>query len=275
MSTAPESVAAPLLEARRLHVRHPRATRDVVRDVSLTVGRGEIVALVGPNGSGKSTALAALGGGLVPRAGEVLVDGISLQRFRSRALARRIARLPQEPLCPEGLTVTDLVLCGRHPHRGWLELPRDEDRDAVGEAIRTMALGELRHRRVETLSGGERRRAWLAMVLAQRAELLLLDEPTAALDLRHQHEVLDLLERVHHERRTSIVLVLHDLEHAARVADRIAVMHRGRLYQIGSPARCVAPEMLRDVFGVEAQVREEDGHLRVRVVGLAEPTRRL
>lgn len=265
----------PLLEARRLHLRHPRGTRDVVRDVSLEIGRGEIVALVGPNGSGKSTTLAALGGGLAPRAGEVLVDGVRLRRVARRMLARRIARLPQEPVCPEGLTVEDLVLCGRHPHRGWLETPRSEDRIAVSSAIRTMGLADLRHRRVETLSGGERRRAWIAMVVAQRAELLLLDEPTAALDVRHQGEVLDLLVRVNRERRTSIVLVLHDLEHAARVADRIAVLHRGRLYDVGEPERCLVPEMLRDVFGIAARIDREGCRLRVRIDGTADPERRL
>jgi len=264
----------PLLEAERLHLRHPRGTRDVVRDVSLSVARGEVLALVGPNGSGKSTTLAALGGALAPRSGTVRLDGVELPRFQRRALARRLARLPQEPLCPEGLTVDDLVLCGRHAHRGWLEMPRPADRGAVSSAIRTMGLAELRHRRVETLSGGERRRAWLAMVLAQRAEVLLLDEPTAALDVRHQHEVLDLLIQVNREHGTSIVLVLHDLEHAARVAHRIAVMHRGRLYATGPPERCVGSEMLRDVFGVAARVDHDGGRLRLRVDGPADPMRR-
>jgi iron complex transport system ATP-binding protein len=270
----PAPQAPPLLEARRLHLRHPRGERDVVRDVSLAVWPGEIVALVGPNGSGKSTTLAALGGALAPRAGDVRLDGVDLRRIGRRALARRVARLPQEPHCPEGLTVHDLVLCGRHPHRGWLEAPRPDDRSAVSDAVRTMGLADLRHRRVETLSGGERRRAWIAMVLAQRADLLLLDEPTAALDVRHQHEVLDLLVRVNRERNTGIVLVLHDLEHAARVAQRVAVLHRGRLYHAGPPEQAIAPEMLRDVFGVAARVDDDDGRLRVRVDGPADPERR-
>src|SRR5690606_22831035 len=230
-------------------------------------GKSEIVALVGPNGSGKSTTLAALGGALTPRLGTVLLDGKELRRYGRRALARRLARLPQEPQCAEGLTVDDLVLCGRHAHRGWLEMPRTADRSAVSAAIRTMGLAELRHRRVETLSGGERRRAWLAMVLAQRAELLLLDEPTAALDLRHQHEVLDLLVRVNRELGTSVVLVLHDLEHAAHVAHRVAVLHRGRIYASGPPEQVIVPEMLQDVFGVAARVEHENGRLRLRVDG--------
>lgn len=267
--------AAPLLDARRLHLRHPRGERDVVRDVSLAVAPGEIVALVGPNGSGKSTLLAALGGALTPRTGEVRLGGTDVRRYARRALARRVARLPQEPGCPEGLTVAELVLCGRHPHRGFLSGTRDQDRAATSAALRTMGLADLRHRRVETLSGGERRRAWLAMVLAQHTDLLLLDEPTAALDLRHQHELLDLLLRVNHERGVAIVLVLHDLEHAARIAHRVAVLHRGRLYHAAAPDRAIVPEMLRDVFGVDASIDHDHGRLRVRVDGPADPERRL
>jgi iron complex transport system ATP-binding protein len=271
----PACEESPLLEARRIHLRHARGERDVVRDLSVSVRRGEVLALVGPNGSGKSTTLAALGGALSPRAGEVLLDGRPVSSFGRRALARRIARLPQSPGCPEGLTVAELVLCGRHPHRALLDVPRGEDRQAVGAALRRVGLADLRHRRVESLSGGERRRAWIAMVLAQRAEVLLLDEPTAALDLRQQHEVLDLLAEVNQRQGTSIVLVLHDLEHAARVAHRVAVLHRGRLYQVDVPSACIVPEMLRDVFGVAARIESDAGRLCVRVDGPADPTRRL
>lgn len=273
MTARPEG--AVLLEARRIHLRHPRGERDVVRDLSIGVRRGEVLALVGPNGSGKSTTLAALGGALLPRSGAVLLDGAPVFARGRRAFARRVARLPQAPVCPEGLTVAELVLCGRHPHRALLETPRSEDRQAVGDAVRRVGLAELRHRRVETLSGGERRRAWLAMVLAQRAELLLLDEPTAALDLRQQHEVLELLADVNHTQGTSVVLVLHDLEHAARIAHRVAVLHRGRLYQVDSPRACIVPEMLRDVFGVAARIEIDAGRLCVRVDGPADPARRL
>lgn len=266
---------APLLEARRIHVRHPRGERDVVRDLSVGVRRGEVLALVGPNGSGKSTTLAALGGALQPRSGEVLLAGAPISTLGRRAFARRVARLPQAPACPEGLTVTELVLCGRHPHRGLLDRPRAEDRQAVGAALRRVGLAELRHRRVESLSGGERRRAWIAMVLAQRAEVLLLDEPTAALDLRQQHEVLDLLAEVNHKHGSSIVLVLHDLEQAARIAHRVAVLQRGRLYQVDAPRACIVPEMLRDVFGVAARIVLDAGRLSVRVDGPADPMRRL
>jgi iron complex transport system ATP-binding protein len=126
---------------------------------------------------------------------------------------------------------------------------------------------------METLSGGERRRAWLAMVLCQEAPLLLLDEPTAALDLRHQRELLALMRHLRDARQVTIVVVLHDLEHAAWVADRVAVMHRGRLYAAGAPDRVIREDMLRDVFGVEARVTRDDGDLVVRVVGSCDPLR--
>jgi iron complex transport system ATP-binding protein len=257
-----------------VHVRHPGSDRDALRDLALGVERGEILALVGPNGSGKSTALATLGRALAPRLGRVLDDGRDVRSLGARAFARRVARLPQQPVCPEGLTAAELVESGRHPHRGFLAPLGVDDRAVVRESMRATDVLDLRHRKVETLSGGERRRVWLAMVLAQQAPLLLLDEPTAALDLRHQREVLALLRRLGRE-RTTMVVVLHDLEQAAWVADRVAVLHRGRLYAAGAPAACIVPDMLRDVFGVAARVSEDADGLAVRVLGSADPLRAL
>jgi len=258
-----------------VHVRHPGGDRDALRDLALAVGRGEILALVGPNGSGKSTALATLGRALAPRLGRVLDDGRDVRALGARSFARRVARLPQQPACPEGLTAAELVESGRHPHRGFLAPLGAGDRAVVREAMRATDVLDLRHRKVETLSGGERRRVWLSMVLAQEAPLLLLDEPTAALDLRHQREVLALLRRLGRERRTTMVVVLHDLEQAAWLADRVAVLHRGRLYAAGAPAACIVPDMLRDVFGVAARVSTDADGLAVRVLGSADPLRAL
>jgi iron complex transport system ATP-binding protein len=264
-----------LLAAERVHLRPVGAERDAVRDVSLGVGAGEIVALVGPNGSGKSTLLAGLGRELPPRTGAIRLEGRDAARIARRRFARRVARLPQEPACPEGFSVEALVFAGRHPHVGFLAAHAGSDRGAVAGALQAMDLEDLRARRVETLSGGERRRAWLAMVLAQQSEVLLLDEPTAALDLRHQWEVLALLARASRERGLALVLSLHDLEQAASLAQRIAVLHRGRLYASGPPEACIGEEMLRDVFGVDARVSKEDGQLRIRVRGPADAVRTL
>ena len=264
-----------LLAAERLHLRHPRAERDAVRDVSFALHAAEIVALVGPNGSGKSTLLAGLAGELAPRSGRVTLDGVDLSRVPRRKRALRIARLPQEPACPEGLTVEQLVSHGRHPHRGAFAPLGARDRRAVTEALTAFDLMDLRQRAVETLSGGERRRAWLGLVLAQEPEILLLDEPTTALDLRQRFELLALLARAHRERGLSLLVSLHDLEEAAALAQRVAVLHRGRLYEAAHPEAALRAETLRDVFGVDARVEKEDGFVRVRIQGPATPLRSL
>jgi iron complex transport system ATP-binding protein len=263
------------LRAERVHLRHAGAERDSVRDVSLAVEPGEVLALVGPNGSGKSTLLAGFARDLVPRSGRVLLDGRDVWKLPRRAFARAVARLPQDPAYPEGLRVEALVATGRYAHRGALLPLGPADRRAIREALGALDLADLRLRAVETLSGGERRRAWLAMVLAQGAGTLLLDEPTASLDVRQQWEVLLLLGRLNRERGTTLVVSLHDLEQAAAVAQRVAVLHRGRLYDVGAPERCIRPEMLRDVFGVDADVSKDDGFLRIRVRGPADPLRSL
>jgi iron complex transport system ATP-binding protein len=260
------------LEARRIHVRHPSGEVDALRDASLRIERGEIVTLCGPNGSGKSTLLAALAGSLRPHTGEVLLGGEDLYAIAARERAHRIARLPQEPRGPEGLSVQALVELGRYAHRPRLAGMRREDRAAVRNALETVDLIDLRSRPLERLSGGERRRAWLAMVLAQSAPLLLLDEPTAALDPRHSWEVLDHLVRIHRMLGTTLVLALHDLEDAARISDRIALVYRGRVYATGAPKDVLTPETLRDVFGIETEVSVA-GALRIRVFGPADRIR--
>jgi iron complex transport system ATP-binding protein len=275
LAAAPPSGDEPALRARGLHVRHRKAEHDAVRDLDLAIRSGEILALVGPNGSGKSTALTALGRGIAAREGRVLLGEGDVWRKTARAFARSVARLPQGAEAPEGLAVSELVASGRHAHLPWLGSPGPEDLAAMREALRAVDVLDLRTRKMETLSGGERKRAWIAMVLCQQAPILLLDEPTAALDLRHQHELLALLKELNRTRGVTIVVVLHDLEHAAFVADRVAIMHRGRLYDVGPPDECITASMLQDVFGVEARVTTEDGRLTVRVLGTADPGRHL
>lgn len=263
------------LALRGVHARHPGGDRDALRDLSLEVRPGEMLALVGPNGSGKSTALATLGRALAPRLGGVWLDDAPAAALGRRRFARRVARLPQLPQCPEGLTVGELVRSGRTPHRAFLAPLTEGDLGAARDAMRAVDVLDLRHRRMETLSGGERRRAWLAMVLCQDAGLLLLDEPTAALDLRHQHELLALLRRLNRERGLTIVSVLHDLAQACWLADRIAVLHRGRLYAVGPPAEAVNPDTLRDVFGVEARVDRDADGVTIRILGPCDRRRAL
>ncbi len=257
------------LEARRLSLRPEAAPADVVRDLSLSLAPGEILAVVGPNGAGKSTALAALARSLPPREGSVRLAGVDVWGLPARGFAREVARLPQEPRCPEGMTAAELVRCGRHPHRRWLSPLGSADLAAVAEATAWLDVAELGHRAVATLSGGERRRVWLAMALAQGARFLLLDEPTAGLDLRQVMSLLELLGRLRSERGLGLAVVLHDLEQAARVADRVALVHAGRLYAVGPPRAVLDAQAFREVFGVEVRLSWDGPRLHLNVLGPA------
>lgn len=261
------------IHAERLHVRHPGVDFDSLRDVSVDVIEGEILTLLGPNGSGKSTLLRTMGRELLARSGAVSIGETDLALLSRRNLARRMARLPQDPLSPEGLTVGELVEYGRHPHRGFFSRTTGEDSSRVTEMLEAVEMGDMRHRTLETLSGGERRRAWIAMALAQEPEFLLLDEPTSALDLRHQYELLDLLSRLNRERGTTIVLSLHDLEQASRIADRVALLCRGRVYDVGAPEEILTEETLLDVFRVRSKISASDDALSIQILGPGDPIR--
>ncbi len=269
-------MADPALQAEGVVLRHPRADRDAVREGHLSLQDAELLCLVGPNGSGKSTLLTALAGLLRPRAGRVMWRGRDVRRVPRRVLARSVAFLPQQPACPEGVTVNELVWTGRHAHRTTFARANAHDRRAVAEAVRAMDLLDLLKRPVETLSGGERRRAWLAMVLCQEPEILLLDEPTTGLDWRHEIELFASIRQVHRERGTSVAIATHDLEHAARFSNRIAVMCRGRVYTVAEPERALDDDTLRDVFGIDAHIeRGADGQWNIRARGTADPIRHL
>jgi iron complex transport system ATP-binding protein len=264
---------ASLLEVQHLSVRHPRAEHDALRDVSLSVQAGEVVALLGPNGCGKSTLLAACARVLLPRSGERLLDGSPFGRIRTRAFARRVAYLPQNPSAAVGLRVEELATFGRACHIGRFGVLSRADRHAALDALEAVEMLELRSRPLESLSGGERRRAWIAMVLAQAAELLLLDEPTAALDLRHEWQVIDLLSRANRERGVAIVISLHDLTQALRLADRAALLHRGRIYDGGRPSELLGRDALLDVFAIDAEIVSDASGTRVSMHGPADPSR--
>ncbi len=232
----------------------------VLRRLSLAVAAGEVIALVGPNGSGKSTLLRALGRVLRPRGGVVFLDGRAMSQWPTREVARRLALLPQGPTLSNDLTAAELVWLGRSPHQGLLGLPTPADHEAVRWAMAETGIGPLAARQMSSLSGGERQRVWLAMALAQRPQILLLDEPTTFLDLSHQLEVLDLIRYLNVEHGLTVVMVLHDLNQAARYAGRIVVLRDGGVYTDGAPAAVLTPQTLRDVFGVDGRVlRGPDG----------------
>jgi len=228
--------------------------REVLHALDLAVPDGLITVIVGPNACGKSTLLRTLARLLRPSAGEATLDGTPLRAYRGRQLATSIGLLPQQPVAPDGITVEDLVTRGRYPRQGLFGQRTAQDRIAVEAALIATDTLSLADRRVEELSGGQRQRVWIAMALAQETDILLLDEPTTYLDVTHQIEVLDLLVELNHRAGTTIVMVLHDLNLAARYADHIVVMAAGRIVAEGAPAEVVTADTVRTAFALESLI---------------------
>jgi iron complex transport system ATP-binding protein len=228
--------------------------RAVLRDIDLVVPAGTVTAVLGANGSGKSTLLRAAARLHRLLAGSIRLAGTDLDRLPAGELARRLAFLPQSALVPPGVSVRELVGYGRTPHQGLLGRASGADREAVDEALERTRLGDLAGRPVDALSGGERQRAWIAMALAQQTDILLLDEPTTFLDLRHQSEVLDLLHDLAADAGKAVVAVLHDLNHAAAVADQVVLVGEGRLISAGRPAEVITTDHIRTGYGLEVVV---------------------
>ncbi|MBW9214991.1 ABC transporter ATP-binding protein [Mumia sp. zg.B53] len=229
-------------------------SRDVLHGITFDVPPGQVTTVIGPNGCGKSTLLRTLAGLLRPTRGRVLLDGAPVSSIRPRHLARRLAVLPQSPTAPEGMTVADLVARGRQPHQPWYRQWSAEDDSIVAAAMSATGVDDLGDRPLDELSGGQRQRAWIAMALAQDTDVLLLDEPTTHLDLAHAVEVLDLVVRLRRDTGRTIVVVLHDLNLAARYSDHLVVVDDGRIVAQGPPSDVVDPALLAKVFGLEAHV---------------------
>jgi iron complex transport system ATP-binding protein len=228
--------------------------RIVIQDLSLVIPTGRITAIVGANACGKSTLLRSMSRLLSPREGQVLLDGKQVHRMPAKELARTLGLLPQSPLAPEGITVSDLVGRGRHPHQKLLSRWSADDDEAVAAALEATETVDLADRSVDELSGGQRQRVWIAMALAQRTDVLLLDEPTTFLDVSHQIEVLDLLTDLNRDRGTTIVMVLHDLNLAARYADQLIAIAGGRVHAVGDPHTVLTEDVVREVFGLDSSV---------------------
>jgi len=246
----------PILAAEGLTLGYRRG-HPVVRDLSLAIEPGEIVALVGPNGSGKSTLLRALARLMRPQSGIVRLDGRALHRLGTRKIAQQLAILPQNPSAPEDLTVRDLVARGRFARQAWWRPASHHDQDVIGWALDMTGLTAFAARRLSTLSGGERQRAWIALALAQEPRVLLLDEPTTFLDISHQLEVMTLLQTLNRDSKLSIVMVLHDLNQAARFSHRLIALHAGQIYAAGSPDEVLTEAMLSEVFQVQGAVSRD------------------
>ncbi|MEN4965008.1 ABC transporter ATP-binding protein [Brucella intermedia] len=228
--------------------------RLVLDSLDLQVPSGKVTAIVGANACGKSTLLRTMSRLLAPRHGEVLLDGKSIHTLPSRQLAQTLGLLPQSPIAPEGILVADLVSRGRTPYHGVFSQWTRADDEAIATALEVTKTTELADRPVDELSGGQRQRVWIAMALAQQTDILLLDEPTTFLDISHQIEVLDLLTDLNQKRGTTVVMVLHDLNLAARYADFLVAMANGRLYATGTPDDVLTEQNVREVFHLESRI---------------------
>ncbi|MGQ7247813.1 ABC transporter ATP-binding protein [Halomonas sp. V046] len=248
--------------------------RPVLDDVAVDVADGKVTVLLGPNGSGKSTLLKTLARTLKPSGGRVVLDGADIHRSSTREVARRLSILPQGPSAPEGLTVRQLVAMGRFPHqRLWRQDAREDDK-AIAEAMAYTNVSEFAERSVDALSGGQRQRCWIAMVLAQNTDLILLDEPTTFLDLKVQVDLLELLTRLAHDHGRTLLVVLHDLNLAAAYADELVMMRDGRIVETGPPERVFTSANLKRVFELDATViRDPQSGCLVCVPHLSRPRR--
>ena len=229
----------------------------ILDHVSLEIPSHEISVMIGANACGKSTLLKTLARLIKPASGEVLLDGKPIHQIPSKQLARVIGLLPQSPIVPEGISVADLVGRGRYPHQSMLGSWRQEDDEAVAEAMEMMNIAKLANHPIDELSGGQRQRVWIAMALAQQTDILFLDEPTTYLDITYQIEILDLLTDLNRKRGTTIVMVLHDINLAARYADYLFAMRQGQLIAEGKPSDIITSELIHDVFGLDCTIIQD------------------
>ncbi len=230
--------------------------RMVIDGLHVAIPPGVITTIIGPNGCGKSTLLRTLSRLLKPTRGTVVLDGDDIVKLRTRDVAKKLGLLPQAPVAPEGLTVSDLVARGRHPHQSWLRQWSSDDAAVVERALAMTGVSDLADRPVDSLSGGQRQRVWISMTLAQGTDLLLLDEPTTYLDLAHAIDVLDLVDDLH-ESGCTVVMVLHDLNLATRYSDNLVVMREGAILAQGHPRDVITAELLHEAFALRAKVIDD------------------
>jgi iron complex transport system ATP-binding protein len=245
-------------------------SKTIISHMTLDIPAGKITTIIGPNGCGKSTTLKAICKIMPCKEGTITVLGKDNKEYGFKEFARKVAILPQAPEAPADVTVKDLVAMGRFPYKGLLGRSTKEDDEAINWALTETGLTDLNNRLLSTLSGGERQRAWIAMALAQKPEVLLLDEPTTYLDICHQLEVLSLLQKLNAELHLTVALVLHDLNQALQFSDYVAVIKAGKLVAVGAPVTIITAQLLQDVFGVSAETFTcKDGQRALVPTGLS------
>jgi len=230
---------------------------DIVKDLNLDIPKGKITTIIGSNGCGKSTILKTIARIIQAKSGDIFVNNINIKEQSPKDLAKVMAVLPQSPQAPSGLTVEELISYGRFPHQKGFGKMRKEDEDIVTWALKSTGIEAFRERPMEALSGGQRQRAWIAMALAQQTEILILDEPTTYLDLAHQLEILNLLEELNRKQGTTIVMVIHELNNAARFADHMIGVKKGKVICQGTAHEVMTKENLKELFNIDAEIVED------------------
>lgn len=230
---------------------------EILKGVTIEITKGEITSIIGANGCGKSTLLKNLTRIYTPKSGQVFIDFKNIKEYGHKELARKLAILPQGPQSPEGITIEELCYFGRNPYRGFLEDKSKRDREMVEYALKETRLYEIKNRKLNTLSGGQRQMAWIAMSLTQETDILLLDEPTTYLDLAHQIEILELLSKINKQDGKTIVMVIHDLNQAAKYSHNLITLVKGEIYSVGKTQDIFTEKMIQNVFSVNSRIIQE------------------
>lgn len=242
-----------MLTIEQLSIRYEQ--KEVVHNFTFDVQKGEILSIIGPNGSGKSTILKAIARMLPYCSGTIMFDQKNMRNLASKEIAKKMCILSQRNQAPSDITVRNLVAYGRYPHKKWFERLNDEDYAIVDWALEKTHLTHYQDQSIAALSGGESQRAWIAMALAQKPEILLLDEPTTYLDIAHQHEILELVRELNRETGLTVVMVLHDLNQASSYSDRIVVVKDGHCVQKGTPKEVMTEQMIQSTYKMEAEIQ--------------------
>lgn len=236
------------------HLTLSYGSETIINNLNITIPNNKITVLIGSNGCGKSTLLRSLARLLKPKNGNIFLSGKDIAKSSTKQVAKQLAILPQNTSAPEGITVFQLVKQGRYPHQTWFRQWSEQDEQMVDWALKVTKMEEFKQKQVDSLSGGQRQRAWIAMILAQGTSTLLLDEPTTFLDLTHQIELLDILYQLNREQKSTIVMVLHDLNLACRYADHFIAIKDKQVYVQGSPKEIVTKEMVQEVFDLNSEI---------------------
>ena len=233
--------------------------RIIIEDLSISIKKSAITTIIGENGSGKSTLLKTIGRVIKPKKGEVYVNDLNIHRTNTKQIAKIIGLLPQSPKAPSGLSVSEIVEYGRFPHKEGRGSLTEKDKEIIEWALKSTNLLEFKDRSIDALSGGQRQRVWIAMVLAQETDVILLDEPTTYLDMAYQLEVLQLVQKLNKEKKMTVIMVLHDINQAGRFSDELIMLRKGAIVAQGSPSKVMNADNLRKVFDIEATIAKVPG----------------